>query len=211
MFTRSSGQIQVRTFFSHYSIHIHNFSDPNICNIFHVCTTRNDKVIDQPFLCPYPTIFKTTSSGKMFCAYPTNASDCQGKAFYYPMENSTRLEKNASTEDHESINYRLPKNTLMVGECTKEGLYPDNIYCNAYHECDSRGQEAQYLCENQLLFNPESNICDYPINVVCGGEKYLFDKMCFIRVNFRKRFTSSTIGFCQWYTNKLFYDHGLWH
>ena len=33
------------------------------------------------------------------------------------------------------------------------------------------GEDEQYLCENQLLFNPESNICDYPINVVCGGKK----------------------------------------
>ncbi|CAF5181499.1 unnamed protein product, partial [Rotaria magnacalcarata] len=31
------------------------FSDPNICNMFHVCITRNDRVVDQPFMCPFPS------------------------------------------------------------------------------------------------------------------------------------------------------------
>ena len=75
---------------------------------------------------------------------------------------------NAGNDDN-SVNYRLPENTLMIDRCTKAGLNADSLYCNAYHKCGSQGQDEQYLCENQLLFNPESNICDYPINVVCGG------------------------------------------
>ncbi|CAF5069152.1 unnamed protein product, partial [Rotaria socialis] len=39
--------------------------------------------------------------------------------------------------------------------------------------CTANGNDEQYICENQLLFNPESNICDYPINVVCGGKGLL--------------------------------------
>ena len=139
-------------------------SDPNICNIFHVCITRNDKTVDQPFMCPFPTVFKTGASGKMFCARAEPA-DCQGKAFYRTMEEPEAMD--AGNDD--SVNYRLPENTLMIDRCTKAGLYADSLYCNAYHKCGSQGQDEQYLCENQLLFNPESNICDYPINVVCGG------------------------------------------
>lgn len=108
----------------------------------------------------------------MFCAYP-EANDCQGKAFYYPMENATSLAQELNTDKNESMTYRLPDNTLMIEKCLKEGLYPDSIYCNAYHKCKINGEEEQYLCENQLLFNPESNICDYPINVVCGGKGLL--------------------------------------
>lgn len=212
MFTGRIWQIQVR----HLSIDIlppfTSFSDPNICNVFHICSTRNDKIIDQPFLCPYPTVFKSSPSGKFSCAYPSNATDCQGKAFYYPMENSTRLEKNLSNENNESNNYRLPKNTLMVGECTKEGLYQDNIYCNAYHECTRNGEEEHYLCENQLLFNPESNICDYPINVACGGKRLLlFQSNILMPLSCRQRFTSSSIGFCQWNRNQFFDYYGLRH
>ena len=148
------------------------YSDPNICNIFHVCITRNEKTVDQPFMCPYPTIFKTGSSGKMFCAR-AEQNDCQGKAFYRTMEDSANLAKNLHMDNDDAISYRLPDNTLMLEKCLKPGLYPDNLYCNAYHKCTKNGQDEQYLCENQLLFNPESNICDYPINVVCGGKKLI--------------------------------------
>ena len=146
------------------------FSDPNICNIFHVCITRNEKTVDQPFMCPYPTVFKTGSSGKMFCARP-EPNDCQGKAFYRTLDDSTNLAKHLNAYSEEAISYRLPENTLMIEKCVRPGLYPDNLYCNAYHKCTGNGNDEQYLCENQLLFNPESNICDYPINVVCGGKK----------------------------------------
>jgi len=148
-------------------IHL-SFSDPNVCNIFHACITRNGKTVDQPFMCPYPTVFKTDLSEKMFCAYP-EPNDCQGKAFYHSMENSTNLAKNLNIDNDDETNYRLPENTLMIDKCLKVGFYPDSIYCNAYHKCTINGVDEQYLCENQLLFNPESNICDYPINVVCGG------------------------------------------
>ncbi|CAF1109060.1 unnamed protein product [Adineta ricciae] len=148
------------------------FSDPNICNIFHVCITRNEKTVDQPFMCPYPTVFKSGSSGKMFCARP-EPNDCRGKAFYRTMEDASNLARNIDTDNDDVTSYRLPANTLMIERCTQPGLYPDSLYCNAYHQCTNNGEDQQYLCENQLLFNPESNICDYPINVVCGGKGLL--------------------------------------
>jgi hypothetical protein len=120
-------------------------------------------------MCPYPTVFKTGSSGKMFCARP-EPSDCQGKAFYRTMEESPNMAKTSDTNNDDAISYRLPENTLMIDKCIETGLYSDSLYCNAYHKCTSKGEDEQYLCENQLLFNPESNICDYPINVVCGGK-----------------------------------------
>jgi hypothetical protein len=147
--------------------HPGKFSDPNICNVFHVCITRNDKTVDQPFMCPYPTVFKTGSSRNMFCAYP-DLDDCKGKAFYRSMEGLSRI----TAENNDTLNYRLPKNTLNHQKCTQPGFYADNLYCNAYHKCTNNGEDEQYLCENQLLFNSESNICDYPINVVCGGKTF---------------------------------------
>ncbi|CAF1471049.1 unnamed protein product [Adineta steineri] len=142
------------------------FSDPNICNIFHVCIKRNDKIIDQPFMCPFPTIFKTGLSGKMFCAHPEQ-NDCKDKVFYGSTKELTM--KNINNND--ISNYRLPKNTLIFHKCLQTGLYADNVYCNTYHKCNTiNGEDEQYICENQLLFNPESNICDYPINVACDGK-----------------------------------------
>ena len=120
-------------------------------------------------MCPYPTVFKTGPSGKMFCARP-EPSDCQGKAFYRAMDDSKTMARANGMINDEATSYRLPENTLMIDRCVKPGLYPDSLYCNAYHKCTSKGEDEQYLCENQLLFNPESSICDYPINVVCGGE-----------------------------------------
>ncbi|CAF1478555.1 unnamed protein product [Adineta ricciae] len=142
------------------------FGDPNICNIFHVCITRNDEIVDQPFMCPYPTVFKSSSSDKMFCAQP-EPNDCKDKAFYRSIEGPARV---MNSEDDASSIYRLPKNTLMSDECLHPGLYPDSMYCNTYHKCTMNGEDEQYLCENQLLFNPESRICDYPINVACDGK-----------------------------------------
>ncbi|CAF3242334.1 unnamed protein product [Rotaria sp. Silwood2] len=144
------------------------FSDPNICNMFHVCISRNDKIVDQPFMCPFPAIFKTGPSGNMYCAHP-ESDDCKGKVFFRSAEGSTTM----TTDNNDSLSYLLPKNTLMLDKCLQSGLYADSLYCNAYHKCTINGEDEQYLCENQLLFNPESNICDYPINVVCGGKGLL--------------------------------------
>jgi hypothetical protein len=155
------------------------YSDPNICNIFHVCITRNDKTIDQPFMCPFPTVFKTSLSGKMFCAYP-DINDCKGKAFYRSMEGIPKM----TSDNNDTFNYRLPKNTLMSEKCTQKGIYPDNNYCNAYHKCTNNGEDEQYLCENQLLFNPESNICDYPVNVVCEGKNFKLSELIINRFVF---------------------------
>jgi len=153
------------TYQIHKSVFCLGFSDPNICNIFHVCITRNDKTVDQPFMCPFPTVFKTGISGKMFCARP-EPDDCRDKAFYRSTEGSTTM----VTDTNDASTYRLPKNTLMFNKCLQPGLYSDSVYCNAYHRCTLNGEDEQYLCENQLLFNPESSICDYPVNVVCEGK-----------------------------------------
>lgn len=145
--------------------------------MFHVCITRNDKIVDQPFMCPYPTVFKTGSSGKMYCAHP-EPDDCKGKIFYRSTDSVTKT----LTDISDAISYLLPKNTLMLEKCTQPGLYADSLYCNAYHKCTINGEDEQYLCENQLLFNPDSNICDYPINVVCGGKhfyKYINYFLCY--------------------------------
>jgi len=147
------------------------FSDPHICNIFHVCTQRSGLMVDQPFMCPFPTVFKrVSSSGKAFCAHP-EGNDCHGKAFY---QNAAETMNNT-----EMFNYRLPDKTLMMQSCKKSGLYPDPFYCNAYHRCTANEEDEHYLCENQLLFNPESNICDYPINVVCEGKSLFRRPMAF--------------------------------
>ena len=129
-------------------------------------------------MCPFPTVFKMGLSGKMFCAHPQE-NDCKAKAFYHSPEGANAIHMDLN----ETLNYRLPANTLMSKICNQSGLYPDQLFCNAYHKCTNDEMDEQYLCENQLLFNPESNICDYPINVVCEGKSdHVY--VCFeIRIN----------------------------
>jgi hypothetical protein len=39
------------------------------------------------------------------------------------------------------------------------------------------------MCENDLLFNPVSRLCDYSINVICGANKQLFKKSDLINMD----------------------------
>ena len=57
------------------------FADPYICNIFHVCVTRGDQTYDQPFLCPYSSVFRVLDSNTMYCD-KKKENDCMGLAFY---------------------------------------------------------------------------------------------------------------------------------
>ena len=165
----SSGRFDLLSPPLHWTSRNSSRSDPNICNIFHVCIHRNEMIVDQPFMCPFPTVFKQAASGKMFCARP-EPGDCPGKAFYRSADGPNMI----SMDANDTLNYLLPENTLMMERCEQPGLYSDTLYCNAYHKCTTDGKDEHFLCENQLLFNPESNICDYPINVVCGGR---FDRI----------------------------------
>lgn len=133
--------------------------------MFHVCIERNGNLIDQPYLCPYPTVFKIAKSGKMSCSRP-NINDCKKQSFYH----STEPTEQTGSVSNDEVNYLLPERILSTQKCDQPGLYADELYCNAYHKCTSQGVDEHYLCENQLLFNPESGICDYPINVGCGGK-----------------------------------------
>ena len=101
----------------------------------------------------------------MSCARP-HIDDCKGKVFYRASE----IDHSSEFIPNDTDDYLLPKDTLMNRQCEQEGLYPDLMYCNAYHKCTKNGVDEHYLCENQLLFNPDSNVCDYPINVGCGGK-----------------------------------------
>jgi hypothetical protein len=40
------------------------FPDPDICNMFHVCVRRDNVTHDQPFLCPFSSIFRVNDSAR---------------------------------------------------------------------------------------------------------------------------------------------------
>lgn len=138
------------------------YADPYICNIFHVCVTRNDQTYDQPFLCPYSSVFRVIDANTMYCDKRRD-TDCVGTAFYRGNDEEIKVQMSPTL----LLNYTINKSF-----CSKNGIFEDAQFCNTYHRCIN-GIDEQYICENQLLFNPLSTICDYPINVACGKKQLL--------------------------------------
>ena len=144
------------------------FADPNICNIFHVCVSRGEQTYDQPFLCPFSSVFRVIDSRTMYCDKRTK-NDCNGKAFYRSIEED---DYEVFEESDENL---VETNTTSPYPCSYNGKIEDKSFCNLYHSCVN-GKDSAYICESQLLFNPISNICDYPINVPCF-EKKIYKKI----------------------------------
>lgn len=140
------------------------FPDPDICNVFHVCVKRDNVTYDQPFLCPFSSIFRVNDSKTMYCDVQTSPADCQNKAFYRSV-------------DAVDIDEFIKSNSLIIETSNSSGYkclnnlrYEDNHNCNTFHVC-SNGKDEHYMCENDLMFNPISRMCDYPINVQCFDKK----------------------------------------
>lgn len=140
------------------------FPDPNICNIFHVCVSRGDQTYDQPFLCPFSSVFRVIDSKTMYCDKRAK-NDCADKAFYRSVDED-------EFEFADEIN--SPIETNVTNSCSYNGKMEDETYCNVYHSC-KENTDYSFICESQLLFNPISKICDYPINVPCY-DKQIFKK-----------------------------------
>ncbi|RNA20523.1 chitin binding peritrophin, partial [Brachionus plicatilis] len=134
------------------------FADAHICNLFHVCVSRGQHTFDQPFLCPFSSIFRVIDSTTMYCDQ-RRKNDCVHKAFYQ------------STHPHSLLDNSLLllATTDNSTQCHRQ-ILEDHRYCNLFHIC-RHNKRLTYMCDNQLLFNPLSQICDYPINVVCYNKK----------------------------------------
>ena len=138
------------------------FADPRICNVFHVCVSRSDQTYDQPFLCPFSTIFRVLDPKTMFCDRKS-PTDCKNKAFY-------------STLNDEDTSISMLDNSILIevnsnsSNCEKDEISEDKSYCNTYHICNNQ-VDQHFMCDNNLLFNPLSLICDYPINVACYNKQ----------------------------------------
>ncbi len=147
------------------------FADPQICNVFHVCVSRGEQTYDQPFLCPYSSIFRVIDSNTMYCDRK-NANDCKEKAFY---RSSGDDDFSLLTKKSDSL---LVEEAVSVPDCENNEIYEDELYCNTYHVCKEK-KDRHFMCENNLLFNPLSRMCDYPINVICSF-KQIFKKDDFV-------------------------------
>jgi hypothetical protein len=144
------------------------FADPQICNVFHVCVSRGEQTItyDQPFLCPFSSVFRVIDSNTMYCD-KRSINDCKNKAFYRSLEDEF-------VSFNKKSDILLIEETSNATECENNEIYEDDFYCNTYHVCKDK-TDKHFVCENSLLFNPMSLMCDYPINVVCSF-KQIFKK-----------------------------------
>ncbi len=136
------------------------FADPNVCNLFHVCVSRGDQTFDQPFLCPFSTVFRVIDANTMYCD-KKSPTDCINKAFY------RSTDQGDIDISEKSILVEISTNSTQCPmHSTFEELVEDKQYCNIYHMCKD-GKVFSFICDSQLLFNPASKICDFPINVAC--------------------------------------------
>ncbi len=117
------------------------FPDPGICNVFHVCVRRDNKTYDQPFLCPFSTIFRVKDRNTMYCDVQKSDNDCKGKAFYRSI-------------DATDVNEFVKLNSLIIETSTtnqtcenSEARRADDHYCNTYHVCnqDKVNTRKQFL------------------------------------------------------------------
>jgi len=60
------------------------------------------------------------------------------------------------------------ENEIFVGQ-----LFPVPGNCSQYYECDPKGIPVAFDCPSNLVFNPTTNLCDFPENVAtCGCYTY---------------------------------------
>lgn len=50
-------------------------------------------------------------------------------------------------------------------QCDQDGFFPDRHDCRLYHICVD-GIHTVKTCDDELLFNPLKNECDWAINVI---------------------------------------------
>ncbi len=116
----------------------------------------------------------------MYCDRRGN-NDCTGKAFYRSLEDEDSNSDAASSENPNTVMNantnglaNMKKSNLILVEssekCSFNGKLEDKLFCNLYHECQN-GVDHVFACENQLTFNPLSELCDYPINVACMNKQ----------------------------------------
>jgi len=53
----------------------------------------------------------------------------------------------------------------------EDGIYPVPGICNAFYQCSNGIWWDKQYCPDGLLFNPEVDVCDWPENVECDGQK----------------------------------------
>lgn len=144
------------------------FADPNVCNLFHVCVSRAEQTFDQPFLCPFSTVFRVVDANTMYCD-KRKVSDCVEKAFYRSTDQGDMdMSEKSILVEVGNANASQCLEHLSNNVNNEELLVEDKQYCNIYHVCNKQDNRVfSYICDSQLLFNPLSKICDFPINVVC--------------------------------------------
>ena len=140
------------------------FADPHVCNLFHLCVSIDNRTYSQPFLCPFSSVFRVVDSNTMYCDAKT-LEDCKGKAFY-------------RSSDAQDIDTFIRTSSLIietnsnVSYCLNDVRVEDTLFCNTFHVCRD-GKDEHFMCEHELLFNPVSRLCDYPINVACHHKQVL--------------------------------------
>jgi hypothetical protein len=114
----------------------------------------------------------------MYCD-KRNENDCKSSAFYYSKNEKVNDDYERSNDiliNNIPNNNNTESDQMSTSFCEKNFKRPidkmeDQEYCNTYHVCNENNQLDYYMCNNQLLFNSFSKMCDYPINVECGKKR----------------------------------------
>ncbi|XP_071524586.1 uncharacterized protein [Panulirus ornatus] len=95
----------------------------------------------------------------------TKYYECKEDGSAYVMQCSEGLVFNPNIESCDyPTNYECPKPPTCECQCR----YPVDGECNAYYQCKD-GEAQKFYCPNDLLFDPDTTVCDYKENVDCGN------------------------------------------
>ena len=126
-------------------------SDPDICNIYHLCLNGNYKLM----ICPEGNL------------YSEDTQQCEKARI---VDCGSRL---VMEFDHSNQEYSYLKLNTVNGllECPQgaDGYYADPEFCNIYHQCIA-GIDYIDQCMHQLVWNDRKKMCDWQTNVNCTGK-----------------------------------------
>ncbi|CAH0588142.1 unnamed protein product [Chrysodeixis includens] len=131
------------------------------CNQFYVCSGGKP----QALVCPAGLLYNPYVRD---CDWPDNV-ECKDRVIPEPDDNPV-TDNNNDGDDNDNdgtCNCNPEEAPSICAAPDSEGVLIAHENCNQYYICNF-GKPIGFPCPGQLLYNPYSQQCDYPVNVDCG-------------------------------------------
>ncbi|CAH0588141.1 unnamed protein product [Chrysodeixis includens] len=131
------------------------------CNKFYMCSGGTP----LPLVCPPGLLYNPYVKQ---CDWPQNV-ECGDRVIPEPDDNPV-TDNNNDGDDNDNdgtCNCNPEEAPSICAAPDSEGVLIAHENCNQYYICNF-GRPIGFLCPGQLLYNPYTRQCDYPLNVECG-------------------------------------------